>query len=83
MGGCAFLHEIFLTQGPNLCLLSLLHWQAGFLPLAPPGKPSSLGKWRLLWPMDFILTASAREEGSSTLPTSCPSTSTGASTSES
>ena len=27
--GCSFLlQEIFLTQGSNLCLLSLLHWQA-------------------------------------------------------
>ena len=26
-------------QGSNLHLLHLLHWQAGFLPLAPPGKP--------------------------------------------
>ena len=32
----AFLQEIFLTQGSNL---PLLHWQAGSLPLAPPGKP--------------------------------------------
>ena len=30
---------IFLTQGSNLCLLCALHWQAGSLPLAPPGKP--------------------------------------------
>ena len=29
---------IFPTQGPNLCLLWLLHWQVGFLPLAPSGK---------------------------------------------
>ena len=37
---CRFLLQgIFLTQGSNLCLLHLLHWQAGFLPLAPPGKP--------------------------------------------
>ena len=28
-----------LTQGLNLHLLSLLHWQAGSLPLLPPGKP--------------------------------------------
>ena len=28
-----------LTQESNLCLLGLLHWQAGSLPLAPPGKP--------------------------------------------
>ena len=30
---------IFLTQGSKLCLLGLLHCQAGSLPLAPPGKP--------------------------------------------
>ena len=35
----ALLREIFLTQGLNLCLSHLLHWQAGSLPLAPPGKP--------------------------------------------
>ena len=29
---------IFLTQGSNPCLLHLLHWQVGSLPLAPPGK---------------------------------------------
>ena len=28
---------IFLTQGLNLCPLHLLHWQAGSLPLVPPG----------------------------------------------
>ena len=38
--GChALLQEFFLTQGSNLHLLSLLHWQANGLPLAPPGKP--------------------------------------------
>ena len=31
--------RIFLTQGLNPCLLHLLHWQVGSLPLAPPGKP--------------------------------------------
>ena len=31
--------RIFLTQGLNLRLLSLLHWQAGSLPLVSPGKP--------------------------------------------
>ena len=30
---------IFLTQGAKLCLLHLLHWWAGSLPLAPPRKP--------------------------------------------
>ena len=33
------LQGIFLTQGSNLCLLYLLHWQADSLPLAPSGKP--------------------------------------------
>ena len=38
----ALLQGIFPTQGLNLHLLSLLHWQAGFLPLAPPGRPPVL-----------------------------------------
>ena len=29
----------FQTQGSNLNLLCLLHWQLGSSPLAPPGKP--------------------------------------------
>ena len=33
-----------LTQGSNLHLLSLLHWPAGSLPPAPPGKPLDYGK---------------------------------------
>ena len=39
--GCHFLllQEIFPTQGTSLCLLRLLYWQAGSLPLALPGKP--------------------------------------------
>ena len=38
--GCHFLLQgIFLTQGSNLHLLCLWHWQADSLPLAPPGKP--------------------------------------------
>ena len=38
--GChALLQGIFLTQGSNLHLLHLLHWQAGSLALVPPGKP--------------------------------------------
>ena len=37
--GCYFLlQEIFPTQGSNQCLLHLLHWQVGSLPLAPPRK---------------------------------------------
>ena len=36
----ALLQGIFQTQGLNPNILCLLHWQAGSLPLAPPGKPS-------------------------------------------
>ena len=47
--GCHFLLQgIFPIQGLNLCLLCLLHWQTGSLPLAPPGKPNNLimaSKW--------------------------------------
>ena len=40
--GCHFLLQgIFPTQGSNLCLLYLLHWQVGSLPLVPPGKPNT------------------------------------------
>ena len=35
-----FLWGIFPTQGSSLYLLSLLHWLASPLPLAPPGKPT-------------------------------------------
>ena len=41
--GChALLQGVFPTQGLNLSLLCPLHWQAGSLLLAPPGKPLSL-----------------------------------------
>ena len=37
--GCHFpLGEIFLTQGSNLCLLSLLRWQVGSFTTVPPGS---------------------------------------------
>ena len=36
---------IFPTQGLNRCLLCLLHWQAGSLPLALPVKPWSKVIW--------------------------------------
>ena len=43
--GChALLQGIFL--GLNPCLLCLLHWQTGSLPLVPPGKPEP-GYWCL------------------------------------
>ena len=35
----ALLQGIFLTQRSNSCVLSLLHWQAGSLPLVTTGKP--------------------------------------------
>ena len=35
----SLLQEIFLTQGLNSRLLSLLHWQAHFLPLSCLGNP--------------------------------------------
>ena len=39
--GCHFLlQEVFPTQGLNLCLLHLLHWQADSLPLCHLGSPS-------------------------------------------
>ena len=44
-GGLPFLLQgIFPTQGLNPCVLCFLHWQAGSLPLAPPGKPFSRDK---------------------------------------
>ena len=49
--GChALPQEVFPTQGLNLHLLHLLRWQAGSLPLAPPGKP--LGQWQIHGPCD-------------------------------
>ena len=64
--GChALLQGIFLTQGSNPYLLPLLHWQAGSLPLAPPGKPllGSTVLWIVLllmeqvWlPLDFLVS---------------------------
>ena len=30
-----------IFQGLTLCLLRLLHWQVGSLPLGPPGKPQT------------------------------------------
>ena len=40
--GChALLQGIFLTQGSNPRLLSLLHWQAGSLPPVPLGSPGT------------------------------------------
>ena len=38
----SLLQGIFQTQGSSLRLLCLLHWQAGSLPLVPPGKPGQV-----------------------------------------
>ena len=45
VGWHALLQGIFLTQGSDPPPLSLLHWQAGSLPLAPPGKPFHWNKY--------------------------------------
>ena len=46
--GChAFLSGIFPIQGFSSHLLCFLHWQAGCLPLVPPGKTSFAFTWRL------------------------------------
>ena len=45
--GChALLQGTFPTQRSNLCLLSLLRWQVGSLPLMPPGEPFDYTKER-------------------------------------
>ena len=64
--GChALLQGIFPTQGSNLLLLCLLHWQVGSLPLAPPEKPylSSPYTWAWTWVhalVEFVKQAGLR-----------------------
>ena len=49
--GCHFLLQgIFPTQGSNLCLPCLLHWQADSLPLVPPVQFSHSVVSSSLWP---------------------------------
>ena len=44
--GChIFLQGILLTQGSNMHLLCLLHWQEGSLALAPPEEPQTAFYW--------------------------------------
>ena len=38
----ALLQGVFLNQALNLCLLSLLHWKVGSLPLGLPVKPKAM-----------------------------------------
>ena len=59
MDSHAFLQGIFLTQGWNPGLLSLLHWQASSLPLAPPGKP-------------YVATEATEQAQGASLAFSCP-----------
>ena len=43
--GCRFLLQgIFPTQGSNPCLLYLVYWQVGSLPLVPHRKSASTGE---------------------------------------
>ena len=61
--GCHALLQGFPTQGPNLHLLRLLHWQAGCLPLALHGKPQHTSYWtpntaiKQFWAKDDLLYA--------------------------
>ena len=49
--GLPFLPQgVFPTQGSNLCLLHLLHWQADSLPLYHLGNPVSQDWWTYLTP---------------------------------
>ena len=40
VGRHALVQGVLLTQGSNACLLFLLHWQAGSLPLLPYSGPN-------------------------------------------
>ena len=51
----ALLRQIFLTQGSNPHLLHLVHWQVGYLPIEPPGKPGCGSRQRHTPPSFFIL----------------------------
>ena len=44
VGCCVLLQGIFLSDPgiESMSFTSNLHWQAGFFPLAPPGKPQSI-----------------------------------------
>ena len=69
--GChALLQGIFLTWGSNRCLLCILHWQAGSLPLALPGKPLSPSSLALL--SSPILRLNPPRQGPSSLPITPP-----------
>ena len=62
------LQGIFPSQGSNMHLLYLLHWQANSLPIVPPGKPNYFfcppfppsHHFKLGWANIFILTPNSR-----------------------
>ena len=56
----ALLQGIFPTWGSNLHPLCLLHWQAGYLPLAPPGKPRRYCTSVLLYSMQYCMAKYTR-----------------------
>ena len=49
----ALLQGIFPTGASNPHPLCLLHWQAGYLPLAPPGKPKRYCNTVLLYSVQY------------------------------
>ena len=87
--GChTLLQEIFLTQGSNLGLSHLLHWQVASLPLVPPGKLTlaagifeiPIHRWsmpqRLQWPQaDMGVTPERATRGDGHTAIVSPSTS--------
>ena len=60
--GCsAILQGIFPTQGSNPCLLCLLHWQVGSLPLVPPRKPAQSACSRCFFSLVCLYLAPSTE----------------------
>ena len=54
--GChALLQGIFPTQGSNPCLLCLLQWQAGSLPLVPPGVSPNINCLKLVGILTWLV----------------------------
>ena len=59
--GCpTLLQEIFPTQGANLHLLWLLHWQAGSLSLVPCEKPKVYLFYWEIWPSTNLILLSIK-----------------------
>ena len=63
--GChVLLQGIFPTQGSNMCLLCLLHWQADSLPLGRPLVLVASSFWNRLLPEGVIIISSCVSEQS-------------------